>query len=290
MASFQAHLVSWIVKRRIKPRLAGERDVNRIRQILKPLPFRVPKDIRVTPAQLGGIAGEWVESPQGRAPLLYVHGGGYFACSPQTHRAITCAFAKLGFRVFTPAYRLAPEHPFPAAIEDMVCAYETMVDQFGSPFPVAGESAGGGLALAMMLLLRAKGKELPRSAALFSPWTDLAGTGDSVQTNHHRCAMFSAPDVAAGAQIYLQGADPRNPLASPLYADLSNLPPLLIHVGANEILLDDSVRLAARAQDFGVPVILKIFPVVSHAWQMAYPHIPEARTSLREAAEFLHAH
>jgi acetyl esterase/lipase len=222
--------------------------------------------------------------------MIYLHGGGYFTCSPQTHRAVTCAFAKMGFRVFTPDYRLAPEHPFPAAIDDAASAYQGVLDQVGTTFPVAGESAGGGLALAMMLSLRDAGKALPPAAALFSPWTDLACTGGSVQTNNHCCAMFTATDIVPAAQFYLQGADPRNPLASPLYADLSGLPPLLIHVGANEILLDDSVRLEKRAREFGVQASLKIWPVVSHAWQLGYPYVPEARRSLTEAAEFFHAH
>ena len=154
---------------------------------------------------------------------------------------------------------------------------------------VAGESAGGGLALSLMLALRAAGVPLPAAAALFSPWTDLAATGDSIRTNSDRCAIFNGLDVAASARYYLGDTDPRNPLASPLYADLSGLPPLLIHVGADEVLRGDSTRLAERARAAGVSVEQKIWPVVPHAWQLAPHLIPEARQSLRESADFFHA-
>src|SRR6266404_4174260 len=137
---------------------------------------------------------------------------------------------------------------------------------------------------------RAARAPLPVAAALFSPWTDLAATGDSIRTNSNRCAMFIGSDVAASARYYLGNTDPRNPLASPLYADLAGLPPLLIHVGADEVLRDDSTRLAERARAAGVSVELKIWPVVPHAWQLVPHLIPEARQSLRESAAFLRAH
>src|SRR5207302_7403686 len=155
---------------------------------------------------------------------------------------------------------------------------------------VAGDSAGGALALSLMLALRAAGSPLPAAAALFSPWTDLAATGESVRTNARRCAIFHGPAIAPTARLYLADADPRNPLASPLYADLSGLPPLLIHVGANETLRDDSTRLAEKARAAAVGVELKIWPVVPHVWQLAPDKIPEARQSLRESAEFLRRH
>src|SRR5437899_7906609 len=138
-----------------------------------------------------------------------------------------------------------------------------------------------------MLALRAAGVPLPAAAALFSPWTDLAATGDSIRTNTDRCAMFEGAGVAYSARYYLGDTDPRNPLASPLYADLTGLPPLLIHVGADEVLRDDSTRLAERARAAGVAVELKIWPVVPHAWQLVPHLVPEARQSLRESAAFL---
>jgi acetyl esterase/lipase len=223
--------------------------------------------------------------------LLYLHGGGYFGCSAESHRPITVFFALQGFRVFAPDYRLAPENRFPAAVDDAVAVYRGLLSAGYPPerIVIAGESAGGGLTLSLMLSLRSVGVPLPAAAALYSPWTDLAATGDSIRTNSERCAMFCGSDVAASARYYLGDADPRNPLASPLYADLAGLSPLLIHVGADEVLRDDSTRLAEGARAAGVSVDLKIWPVVPHAWQLVPHLIPEARQSLRETTTFLRA-
>ncbi len=292
MASLQAHLAVWIIKWRVKRRLKGCRDYRVARQILRPDPYKIPALVRITPAQVNGIPGEWVESPDSaRSVLLYLHGGGYFGCSAETHRPITAYFAMHGFRVFAPNYRLAPENPFPAAVDDATAVYRGLLAEGHSPrrIVVAGDSAGGGLALSLMLVLRAAGTPLPAAAALFSPWTDLAATGESLRTNAARCAMFNGPDIGPSARYYLGNADPRSPLASPLYADLSGLPALLIHVGADECLRDDSTRLAEKARAAGVAVELKVWPVVPHGWQLALHKIPEARQSLRESAEFLRA-
>jgi acetyl esterase/lipase len=237
--------------------------------------------------EVGGVLGEWVEGAEACATMVYLHGGGYVACSPRTHRPVTAAFALLGFRVFAPDYRLAPEHVFPAAVEDACAVFRGLRLQATEPLVVAGDSAGGGLAVALMITLRDAGEQLPSGAALFSPWTDLAASGDSLTVNNSSCAMFYGDDIGPTARIYLGTADPRHPLASPLYADLANLPPLLIHVGAKEVLLDDSRRLAEKAQAAGVSVDFKIWPAVPHAWQLAPSLIPEARQSVQQAAEFL---
>jgi monoterpene epsilon-lactone hydrolase len=292
MASLRAHLAVWITKWRVKRRLKGVRDYRVARRILRPDRYKVPSVIKISPAQLGGVPGEWVEGPKSDAiVLLYLHGGGYFGCSAKTHRPITASFALQGFRVYAPDYRLAPENKFPAAVDDAVAVYRALLSggHGAHSIVVAGESAGGGLALSLMLSLRASGDPLPTKAALFSPWTDLAATGESVRTNASRCAMFSGTDIAPTAGFYLGDTDPRNPIASPLYADLSGLPPLLIHVGADEVLRDDSTRLAERARAAGVSVELKIWPVVPHAWQIAPHLIPEGRQSLQEAGAFLRA-
>lgn len=289
MASMQAHLAVWLVKWRIKRRLKGERNALRAREVLRPDPYKVPKMVRVTPVSLGRIQAEKVERPEsGTVAFLYLHGGGYFGCSAESHRAVTCSLALEGFCVFAPNYRLAPEHPFPAALEDAKEAYHGLR---GRGFPpgqivVGGDSAGGGLTLALLLALREEGTPLPAAAVLFSPWTDLAATGGSIRSNSERCAMFHGEDIAVSARHYLGNADARNPLASPLYGDLRGLPAMLIHVGADEVLLDDSTRLAEKAKAAGVSVELKIWPVVPHAWQLAANKIPEARQSLQESAEF----
>jgi monoterpene epsilon-lactone hydrolase len=295
-ASWQAHVAVWMLKLRFKPALArASGNVSRMRELMTPAPFRVPREITgvtITPAQVGGIAGEWVVPQGGGAhTLLYLHGGGYFACSAETHRNITVAFAREHFRVFAPDYRLGPEHPFPAAVDDAVAAWRGLLDLGNSPrkLVVAGDSAGGGLAVALLVANRDRGDQLPAAAALFSPWTDLAATGNSIRENDRSCAMFVGANMGPVARLYLGGADPRNPLASPLYADLSGLPPMLIHVGSDEVLLDDSRRLAERARAAGVAVDLKIWPVVPHAWQLVcYPGVREARQSIREAVAFLH--
>src|SRR6266852_2706111 len=291
--SLQARLSVWIVKWRVKRRLKGVRDYRVARKILRPDPYKVPPAVQISPAPVGGVPGERLEGPSpGNTVLLYLHGGGYFGCSAESHRPITVFFALQGFRVFAPDYRLAPENQFPAAVDDAVTFYRALLNAGYPPqrIVVSGESAGGGLALLMLLALRSAGVPLPAAAALFSPWTDLAATGDSIRTNTDRCAMFHGAGVAFSAGYYLGDTDPRNPLASPLYADLAGLPPLLIHVGADEVLRDDSTRLAERARAAGVPVELKIWPVVPHAWQIAPHLIPEGRQSLQEAAAFLRAH
>jgi monoterpene epsilon-lactone hydrolase len=294
MASWQAHLSVWIVKWRVKRKLRGVRDYRHARRILNPDPYTVPATVRISPAQVGGVPGEWVDGPSpapAKSVLLYLHGGGYFGCSAQSHRPITVGFALQGFRVLAPDYRLAPENQFPAAVDDAVAAYRGLLSEGNLPghIVVSGDSAGGGLALSLLLALREAGIPLPAGAALFSPWTDLAATGESVRTNADRCAMFNGPDIGPSARYYLGETDPCNPLASPLYADLTGLPPLLIHVGADEVLRDDSTRLAERARAAGVRVELKVWPVVPHAWQLAPNKIPEARQSLRESAAFLRA-
>jgi monoterpene epsilon-lactone hydrolase len=290
--SLQARLSVLIVKWRVKRRLKGVRDYHVARRILRPDPYKVPPAVKISPAHLGGVPGERLEGPSpSDIVLLYLHGGGYFGCSAESHRPITAYYALHGFRVFAPDYRLAPENRFPAAVDDAVAYYRGLrnAGYAAERIVVAGESAGGGLTLSLMLALRSAGDALPAAAALFSPWTDLAATGDSIRTNSDRCAMFNGSDVAASARYYLGDTDPRNPLASPLYADLAGLPPLLIHVGADEVLRDDSTRLAERARAAGVSVALKIWPVVPHAWQLAPHLIPEARESLRESAAFFHS-
>jgi epsilon-lactone hydrolase len=283
MASWQAHVTTWILKRKLKPKLALATDALHVRKLLRPERMNIPAGIRITPETIEGVPGEWVEGEGSQVTtLLYFHGGGYVACSPEMHRPITVGFARNGLRVFAPDYRMAPEHLFPAAVEDAVAVYRGLTGKV----MVGGDSAGGGLALAMMISLRDAGENLPAKAVLFSPWTDLAATGNSLVTNDRRCALFHGANIGMGAQFYLGTADPRNPLASPLYADLSHLPPMLIHVGRNEVLLDDSKRLAEKARAAGVPVELKVWPVVPHDWQLV-PSMPEAKQSLREAARFL---
>ncbi len=286
--SWQARMAAWIVRRRIRPALGDLRDVARVRRVFgQPLP--APGGVRITRATVGGIGGEWVEPARGAAgaTLLYLHGGGFVACAPRTHRGLTAALARQGWRVFVPDYRLAPEHPFPAAIDDVVAAWQGLQAALGGqPAAVAGDSAGGNLAVALMLRLRASGQPLPAAAALLSPCTDLTGGSPSLVENADLDAMFDPRHLPRFAEAYLGPVDPAHPLASVLHADLAGLPPLLLHASRAEALRDDSVRFAAKAQDAGVTVHLQLWDAVPHVWQLLW-WLPEARQSVAQASAFL---
>ena len=293
MATWQAHTMSFILRHTFKRKLAKAKNAQHARAIMNGGVFKMPKGVRITAANLGGVPGEWVESDSKPASvvLLYLHGGGYFACSTVTHRPYTTGFALRGLRVYAPDYRLAPENPFPAGLDDAVSVWHAVRAAIGpeTPLVIAGDSAGGGLALALMLRLREEGSPLPAAAMLFSPLTDLVGIGESRRTNDRRCAMFFGAGLARAKEFYLAdtGRDPADPLVSPLYADLRGLPPMLIHVGSDETLRDDSTALATRARAAGVSVDITLWPVVPHVWQMFHPFVPEGRQSLAAAASFL---
>lgn len=234
------------------------------------------------------IAGDWLtaEGGEAAATLFYLHGGGFLLGSPQLFRYVSKGFARAGFNVFTPAYRLAPEHVFPAALDDAMRAYRALLAAKPGPVVLAGDSAGGGLAVSLMLRARDEGAPLPVAAALFSPWTDLAATGASARENEAKDAFFTRRLILVGARAVLGRTSARNPLASPVYADLSGLPPLLVHAGADEVLRDDSTRLVERAREAGVTAHIELWPDVPHGWQLM-PFIPEARESREKALGFL---
>lgn len=234
------------------------------------------------------IAGEWMaaEGGEAAATLLYLHGGGFLLGSPRLFRYASRGFARAGFDVFTPAYRLAPEHMFPAALDDALYAYRALLAAAPGPVVLAGDSAGGGLALSLMLRARDEGLPLPKAAALFSPWTDLAATGASARENEETDALFTRRLLLLGARAVLGRASAKNPLASPLYADLSGLPPLIVHAGMDEALRDDSTRLVERARAAGVAAEIELWPDVPHGWQLM-GFIPEARLSREKGIAFL---
>ncbi len=295
--SWQNIVLSFFLRRRLKPFFSRAVDVSQVRELAnRPMwQPRTPRGWRIRDT-VDPLAGEWIERDSGASDpaagrtLLYLHGGGYFFCSPQTHRPITLHLAAAAeARTFVPDYRLAPEHRFPAAVEDAVAAYRGLLAD-GTPgrrMVVGGDSAGGGLALAMLLSMRDAGEALPAGAVLFSPWTDLACTGASLVSNDASDVMFRSDGIAEGAALYLGGTPATNPLASPLYADLRGLPPLFIQASDSEVLLDDSTRLAAKAAQAGVPVSFKAWHRLPHAWQIFAPFLPEARAALAEAAAFI---
>lgn len=240
-----------------------------------------------------GEAGEWIvpKDPK-KGVILYVHGGGYVSCSAKTHRPVAASLARLTSRkVFSVEYRRAPEARFPAALEDVIAGYQKVLAGIPTdePVAVAGDSAGGGLALALAMHARDAGLTQPACVVLFSPWTDLEGTGKSLISNDGSCAMFRTPNVAQFAKVYLGDASPRNPKASPLFGAASNLPPVQFHVGTTEVLLDDSVRVHERILQTGGSSEL-VLNDSFHAMQVATPLVPEARQSLATAATFIVNH
>ena len=293
MPSIQTYLLVRFLRWRIKKPIEDTIDLTAVRrQLSQPYRGRIPRGIQIK-AVAGPVPGEWIVSDQAASDtpvMLYLHGGGFFACSPATHRGVTTAFARSGrLRLFVPDYRLAPEHRFPAALDDAVACCDWISAETGQPVAViAGDSAGGNLALATLLRLRDTGRAMPAAGVAFSAVTDLAATGASIVENDQHDALFFGASVARLAEVYVPpGVDPRDPFVSPLYGDFAGLPPLLLHVSADEVLRDDSVRLAARAQAAGVDVTLRIWPGVPHAWQLMAQILPEGRQSLQEALRFV---
>ena len=282
--SLRLRLFSRLISWRVRARLGDMRDLERLKRVFEGRSLPPPRGVRFRDDRLGGIDGEWAQAG-GDKPLLYLHGGGFVGCSARTHRPLTAGFALRGFRVFAPNYRLAPKHPFPAAVEDVVAAWRDFAARVGRPAVVAGDSAGGNLAAVLTLITKNEPLR-PAAAALFSPATDMTGGGESWVANRLRDAMFT-DQLANLVGFYLNGADPRDPRASPLLGDLSGLPPILLHVGESELLRDDSVRFAEAAEKAGSRAVLKVWDGAPHAWQFMHGFVPEARRSLDEAAAFL---
>jgi epsilon-lactone hydrolase len=240
----------------------------------------------------GGVDGEWIagsNAPHDKA-VLYFHGGGFRLGSVASHRELIARIAAAsGCRVLAINYRLAPEYRFPAPLEDALAAYGWMLDQGLRPENIAfaGDSAGGNLVLTTMLGLRERGLPLPAAGVLMSPWTDLTATGETYVSRADADPIHQRPMIAALAKNYLgEGGDPRDPLASPLYADLTGLPPLLIQVGDRETVRADSTMFADKARAAGVDVELQVWDGMIHVFQM-FVELPETRRAIASIAEFL---
>jgi acetyl esterase/lipase len=229
----------------------------------------------------------------GRGRLLYLHGGGYVIGSPDTHAGLVGELARrAGLRAMSVDYRLAPEHPFPAAVDDGLAIYRELLAAGTDPqdLVLAGDSAGGGLSIATLLMAREAGLPQPAAVVLFSPWVDLTLAGGSMRSKEDADPIFSEADLRAYVDLYVRAGDRAHPLASPVFADLTGLPPLLVQVGANEVLLDDAVRLAGRAGADDVEVTLEVGPGLPHVFQHHYGHLDEADAALDRAARFLTTH
>lgn len=254
----------------------------------------LPADVRVEPVVANGVAAEWTFTP-GADPscvLLFLHGGGYVSGSIASHRAMVAeAGRQAKVRTLALAYRLAPEHPYPAALDDALAGYRFLrsggID--ARHIVISGDSAGGGMTIATMATLRDAGEALPACAWCISPWVDLQMTGASMGGKAAIDPLIQKPYLQELAAAYLNGADPRGPLASPLHADLHGLPPLLIQCGSAETLLDDSVRLAGAAANADVAVTLEVYPDMIHVWPLFYQQVAAGRRALAAAGRFIRA-
>jgi epsilon-lactone hydrolase len=253
---------------------------------------RARKEVRTESVVAGSVPSEWL-IPEG-APtdqvILYIHGGAWMMGSGNTHRSMVSriAYASVTRTLFI-NYRLAPEYPFPAALDDCVEAYDWLRQNgFATDkMIIAGDSAGGNLTLALLVALRDSGKPLPAGAVALSPVTDLAFTGESVRTRLRKDPIFSGGGPTTVIQDYIARHDPHEPLISPLYADLHGLPPLLIHVGDYEILLDDAVRFGDKARTAGVDAKTVVWPEMFHVFQICAPVLPEANHAIQQIGAFI---
>jgi acetyl esterase/lipase len=257
--------------------------------------FTPPPGLSIARDALGGVPVEWIV-PDNASPahvFFHLHGGGYVLGSPAGARPLTTEFAlRARCRVASVDYRLAPEHPFPAAVEDGVAAWRGLLDAGTHPKDVVfgGDSAGGGLTLAVLIAARDVGLPMPAAAFAISPWTDMRCEAETFRTLAASDPLLTARSLKEMADAYLAGADPKSPLASPALADLSGLPPLLIHVGADEVLLDDTLALQKRAMASGVDARFKVWPHMIHVWHMFHPMLPEGSEAINELVAFTRAH
>jgi acetyl esterase/lipase len=251
-----------------------------------------PRGTETIAVDAGGVKADRISTGASRHDrhILYLHGGCYVVGWPGLYRDLTWRIATLcRSRVLCIDYRLAPEHPFPAALDDAVAAYRWLLGQGADPHRIAlmGDSAGGGLAFATMLRLRDEGVDLPSAAVVVSPWTDLALTGESLRLNADIDALIPVELAPRVVDLCLAGADPRNPYASPLYGDPTGLPPTLILVGGDDVLRDDAVRMAEKMRAAGCHVEIEVWPHMWHVWHMLVRVMPEAKAAIARIAKFM---
>ena len=273
---------------------AGKTDIGKERAELDGLGamFKLPRGIQIVKELAGGMPAEWLIPPgvsAGRV-VLYLHGGSYVAGSSNSHRSLAANIAIASkARALIIDYRLAPEHPHPAGVEDAVAAYQWLLNNQVDPrhLAVVGDSAGGGLSVALLVSLRDRHIPLPAACVCLSPWTDLAFSGESWKSKAAVDLIIYAYKELEFARMYLGGLDAKTPLASPLYADLKGLPPLLVQVGTHEVLLSDSTRLVDRAKQAGVNAVIDEWEKMQHVWQFAASFIPEGRRAVARLGEFI---
>jgi hypothetical protein len=293
--SIQAYLTRWYLRTQFKPQPGTPVSVDEARQGMArlsrwqvPLPKGVQLQHLPRDAAAGLCPAQWLSVDAPQRTVLYFHGGGYFAGGLDTHRPVVASISRRAqARVLSVDYRLAPEHPCPAAADDALAWYRQLLrDTPAEQIVIAGDSAGGGLVVACLQAALQQGLPMPAGAVLFSPWVDLASTGESIHTQAQHDVMFNPENLMDAAQLYLAGRSATDPVASPLYGDLKGLPPLLIFASQSEILLSDATRLHDKAMASGVHSQLVLEPHMPHVWPIMVM-LPEAKVSLRQVAAFM---
>ncbi|MEH6543596.1 MAG: alpha/beta hydrolase [Porticoccaceae bacterium] len=292
MASIRSKLLSGVARKAMKNKLGASGSVEKERANLDKMAGLMGRRKAGANATVGGVPGEWQNPAVGDSGkvVLYLHGGGYALGSPASHRTLAGCLADLSYcRTFIADYRLGPEHPFPAAVEDGVAAYKGLLDEGHEPGQIfiAGDSAGGGLTVAILVSAKAQGLPLPAAGICISPWVDLTLSSHSMASMAEADPMVTPGALAWMAGLYLDGQDAKAPLASPIFADLSGLPPLLIQVGSEEILYDDAIALNKIAKEAGVEVTLEVWEGMMHVWHLMVGVLPEARQAIRGISAFI---
>ena len=293
--SIRAGLVSFFLRRTIKKQMADLDDPVMLREKLSRAITRLPDNVRSDKIEVRGVPANWVyqENSDSRRVVLYLHGGGYVFGGYGSHGEIASKMASLiNGKTLLLEYSLAPENPFPAAIEDALIAYRWLLEggTNASDIVLAGDSAGGGLSVALLLQLKRAGLGLPRAVCLFSPWVDLTCSSDSIKKNESSDCMLSPRALERFKQYYLGESDSKNELVSPIFGDLSGLPPTYVAVGSNEILLDDARTLVSGIKSSGGVANLSIWQGMPHVFPIMSSIIPEGRQVLKEFSGFLEQH
>lgn len=295
--SITARFFHRLLRSTLKPGAVGDDFVDDLRSAIdRPPPTLLPRGVGRRPlvsGKLGSTAGEWVGVESATRHVILLHGGYYVAGSPASYRNLAGRLAVgAGAQVFLVDYRRAPEHPYPAALEDAMTVYRALLDDGVEPTSIAivGDSAGGGLALALLLRIRTSRWPLPAAAVLFSPWTDLTCSNPSIDRNDGADAMLSADALRAAATLYAADHDVRDPELSSIGADLAGLPPLFVTVDRSELLFDDAKVFSDRAREADVKVHLEIAEGLFHIWPVLVPFLPEARATVRRVIAFLDQH
>jgi acetyl esterase/lipase len=296
MISFRARLMRFLAKQYFRG-VTKDAEVGDLRESFEFMATRLRPARRVVirHASIDGVDCDWLvpKACDDASVLLYLHGGAYVMGSRRSHRRLVSHIARAsGVRALVPEYRLAPEHPFPAAVDDALAVYRALIAQGidNERILLGGDSAGGGLATATLLALRDAGDAPPRALVLLSPWLDLGGSGESIRTRAAVDPLFRPADMPAAAAYYCKKSQLREPLVSPVYADLCGLPPIFIQVGDDEILLSDSTRLADKVRHCGGDITLQIWPDMWHVFQFFIGQMPESNRAVRDIAKFIRRH